>query len=433
MVATDKSNDIFLRSYVGGVLIFLYGLVWLAAALAGYLVAEPLFGSGDSLAAGLITATWAAALAGAMGGVTAMLTRLYKHLSIRQDFLEQSPLFYFLEPITGLIAGVLSLFIITIPGVLIVDFMSDLNSLIEKFSMSALNPILANLMTNLAEVSATSAFIAIYLLLAWSAGFYQQVGIEKLQAVTRRLIPTSPAEALETPTESAENDPLYFKVLYQQRRQMIRWSFTWGIFILLYGVAWLVGLLLSYLLVSPNSSNPTVSLVLAAWPVAAAGGCGGVFNIFYDLYDHVSVKQDFHRQHLMSYLVQPVVGFMLGVVIYLILATGYLTLTALANPEGAPAVVDSQAVIMAQLVVGWIAGFRQQMVAGILQGIIGGVLALFRKILAYLNPKNLFDKTKRPALQAETQEAQEASIFFQALNEAASARRGGRDRAQDSE
>jgi hypothetical protein len=259
------------------------------------------------------------------------------------------------------------------------------------------------------------------------------VGIEKLQGLTRRFSSTGEAEKVETAAEGDENAPLLFKVLYQQRRQMVRWSFTWGIFILLYGVAWLAGLLLSYLLVSPNSSNPTVSLALAAWPAAAAGGCGGVFNIFYDLYDHVSVKQDFHRQHLMSYLVQPIVGFMLGVVIYLILATGYLTTKAIANPEGAPPVVDSQTVIMAQVVVGWIAGFRQQMVAGILQGIIGGVIALFRKILAFFNPKNLLDATRRQELQAEAQEAQEASIFFEALNEAASSRRGEPDRAKASE
>ena len=62
---------------------------------------------------------------------------------------------------------------------------------------------------------------------------------------------------------------------------------------------------------------PVPGLVfLAALPVAAAGGLDGVVNLFKELYEHVSVAQDFHRQQVMSYLVQPVIGFILGLAMY---------------------------------------------------------------------------------------------------------------------
>ena len=119
---------------------------------------------------------------------------------------------------------------------------------------------------------------------------------------------------------------------------------------------------------------------------------GGVCSLWYDLYWHVSVKQDFHRQHLMSYLVRPIIGFVFGFVMYFLLASGYLTF---ASEDGEPRVVDSATVIMVQLLLGWIAGFRQQTVSDSVQGLIQELVSLFKRAVRLLNPVTWFKKAQQ--------------------------------------
>jgi hypothetical protein len=62
---------------------------------------------------------------------------------------------------------------------------------------------------------------------------------------------------------------------------------------------------------------------------------------------------------LMWYLVQPVVGAVLGAVIYMLLASGYFSVQRLFNPQETSRVIEAPAIIMIQLALGWVVGFRQ--------------------------------------------------------------------------
>jgi hypothetical protein len=414
-VAAREANNLFRRSYIRGLVVFVYGLIWLAAFWAGQLLGDRWLGVAEGLPAALMAATWSAALAGGIGGTTGMLSRLYRHVSIRQDFLEQSVLLYFIQPVTGLVLGILSLYFITIPGALIVDFLGNLIELINNFSLARVTVPFTDAVASLGELSASGTFVALSILLAWTAGFYHTQGSARLKSLLKRPGAGAASETAALPAAAIDEDsPLFFKRWTQQRRLMMRWTFTWGLFILFYGLGWLlVGLLMGYLLsrdqllAISETGSITSRLLLASWPAAIAGGLGGVFSLFYDLYQHVSVKQDFDRQHLMSYLVQPVTGFVFGWVVYLILATGYLAIAGVFSQEAGAA----PTLLAAQLVLGWIAGFRQHVTAELIEGMVRGILAFFKSVAAFFNPKNLFDKTKRQERLAEAREGRQQSIF----------------------
>ena len=391
MVGSTAGQNLFRKSYTRGLILFFYGLLWLIATLAAYIGLDSLFSAGSS---SLVMATWAAALAGGLGGATAMLSRLYRHVSIEQDILEQSVLSYLIQPVIGLIAGVLVLYIVSIPIALVINFVVSREILF-------------------ADILASSSFTATQMLLAWIAGFYQRRGLDKIRSMTRssgkekQLAPVKQTEELD------EDAPFYFKAWFQRHRQMIRWSYTWGVFLFAYAIVWLVGLVVLFLAtegiaasLESSSQTAATSLILAAWPAAAAGALGGVCSLLYDLYRHVSIEQDFHRQHLMSYLVQPIVGLVFGLIIYLLLASGYLVITA---ERGSTGVVDSPTVIMIQMLLGWIAGFRQQYITDWTQALIQHLVSLVKSMLAVLHPRNWFNRASRD--EALTQVGQETDLF----------------------
>lgn len=66
--------------------------------------------------------------------------------------------------------------------------------------------------------------------------------------------------------------------------------------------------------------------ILPFWDTMVWGGIGGVVGALYSLYWHVAELQDFDRQYNMWYVVQPVMGAMLGAFIYLIVISGMLAM-----------------------------------------------------------------------------------------------------------
>lgn len=380
MLRANHTSDLFRQSYIRGLGIFFYGLIWLVVVLAGYPLLDSLFPTVSTLMMALLVATLSAALAGGLGGATAMLNRLYQHLSIEQDFQQQSLFSYLIQPVIGLVVGILALYFVAILGAVIVNF-----AVFRQFL--------------LAEILASPTFTAIQILLAWIAGFYQQRGLDKIKALTQRKDDDEQKGGSRALNIVDEDEPMFYKAWFLYQRQMIRWSYTWGVFLLIYGLLWLVGFVAVFFMTGgifsnlhANSQTGAASLILAAWPVAAAGGLGGVCSLWYDLYWHVSVKQDFHRQHLMSYLVRPIIGFVFGLVIYFLLASGYL---ARFSEDGFPKVVDSTKIIMVQLILGWIAGFRQQTVGGLVQGLIQQLVSLFKRAIRLLNPMTWFNKAQK--------------------------------------
>ncbi len=160
------------------------------------------------------------------------------------------------------------------------------------------------------------------------------------------------------------------KTMLVRRRNLKRWSYSWGSFVFGYAVIWLVLFILAIVFtgninsVVGNFAGESGGLAAArsAWYSALAGGIGGIIGILYSLYWRVAVKQNFDRQYIMYYLVQPIMGFMLGAVTHLIITAGFLTF----NAAGA----SSQITVILQMVIGFIAGFRQRVVYEMIDRIV---------------------------------------------------------------
>lgn len=102
------------------------------------------------------------------------------------------------------------------------------------------------------------------------------------------------------------------------------------------------------------------------WATFVWGGIGGVVGSMFILWTHVSERQDFERQHVMWYVAQPIMGLILGGVIFLIINTGLLSL------QGGQAAAESlrSEVQLFPALIAFIAGFRPQFVFGLLIKII---------------------------------------------------------------
>jgi hypothetical protein len=200
---------------------------------------------------------------------------------------------------------------------------------------------------------------------------------------------------------------------------MIRWSLTWGLAVFFYGLVWLAGLIAIFLLSgslfpTPEGSHPPlINLLAAGWPAVVAGGIGGVVGMLNHLYRRVSFDQDFDRQHVMSYVILPIAGSIMGGIMYLFIASGYLSLHSVFAEAGAPPVVDSPTVIAIYIILGWLAGFNQQSLDGLIRRLIQAVIAFFRFCLGLLSFKLLWDRAARDEALAEVSQQRE---LFQPLD-----------------
>lgn len=117
-----------------------------------------------------------------------------------------------------------------------------------------------------------------------------------------------------------------------------------------------------------GSEQPSEGLVTAVgfWSTIAWGGIGGVMGALFTLWMHISERQDFERQHTMWYIVQPILGIILGGVIFLILYTGLLSLQG--GELAARSLAETPQLLPALLA--FIAGFRPQFLFDLLTKII---------------------------------------------------------------
>ncbi|GAB4427653.1 MAG: hypothetical protein Kow0031_07710 [Anaerolineae bacterium] len=385
MSESSERDAIFRYSYSRGTVLLLYALGWLAASVGGYVLLDATFAAGGGLAANLLFAAGAAGLAGGVGGATALLTNLSRHVAAEQNLQEQPLGYYWVMPVLGLVAGLLTLLLIAIPAQLIINFATTGQLVLDT-------------------TFATATFTALQMVIAWTGGFYQQRGIKRLRAALKL---DSPAPASRQKIDP--NDPLAWKEWYKYRVEVIRWSYTWGLLALGYNVLWLAGALASLLLLGQTALlNPeavatetTVAVVLAAWPAVVAGALGGVVAALYRLYRSVSHTQDFDRQDLMFYLVQPPVGAVFGGVIYFLVASGYFSLSPVFSPGVEPTIVDSPTVVMIQMALGWLVGFRQEAVNQLTLKLVADIVRFFRVASKFLNPKVWFNQAERNAIWAE--------------------------------
>ncbi len=169
------------------------------------------------------------------------------------------------------------------------------------------------------------------------------------------------------------------RTILERRKNIDRWTgrLAWGIFI--YDILWIC--VLFYLVFLFNSETVLINalnmpetltakdvLVLdnltRLWATLLWGAIGGVINGFYGLYKHVSQKQDFDKRYMMWYIAQPVIGFLLGGIIHLILGTGVLSSTGLTMAG------EEVEVPLFPSLVACIAGFRQEFVLQLIDVLI---------------------------------------------------------------
>ncbi|MFC1975241.1 hypothetical protein ACFLXQ_02455 [Chloroflexota bacterium] len=276
---------------------------------------------------------------GGPGGVIGILYSLYWHVVIQRDFVRQHMMYYLVQPIIGFVLGAMVYLTITT-----IFFLFE--SVVHQAPSN--------------DILASPTIIATQVLFGWMAGFRQRFVLEMIERIGQR--PTQETEE-DDKTETSTTTKQFEKVLppiTTEGSNTSDSSYTWGLFVFFYASVWLIvfiaGLLFRDQLSALGGTSTTTDAIQTGWLTAIAGGVGGVIRILHKLSWHVSLKQDFDRRYTMYYLVEPVLGFLLGAVVYFIISAGFLTFA------GPTDVLASPATITIQIVFGWVVGFRQRYV-----------------------------------------------------------------------
>jgi hypothetical protein len=218
--------------------------------------------------------------------------------------------------------------------------------------------------------------------------------------------------SLETPRQfdEAEYRVARVRAMLERKRNISRWSLIYGYPVLLYQVVWFLLLLGSLLfdhslavfianlteVTFSDMASLSMEHIFPLWNTMAWGGIGGVVGSLYSLYWHAAVEQDFDKQYLMWYIVQPIMGVILGGIVYLIIGSGFMSVQVLAGQatdvSGAAQSMASPAIKAFHSVVACVAGFRQRFVYEMLD-----------KVVQVLTPKPK-TKAEREAEEKEKEE-----------------------------
>jgi hypothetical protein len=218
---------------------------------------------------------------------------------------------------------------------------------------------------------------------------------------------------IETPRQFDQAEYRVAKVMamLERKKNSGRWSVTYGYPVFLYDLAWFLLLLGSLLfdhslavfianitgMTFADLASLSMEHIFPLWNTMAWGGIGGVVGSLYSLYWHAAVEQDFDKQYVMWYIVQPIMGMILGGIVYLIVASGFMSVQVLAGQaadvsEAARQSMTNPAVKAFHSAVAVVAGFRQRF-----------VFELLDKIVQVLTPKPK-TKAEREAEAAEKSE-----------------------------
>ena len=196
--------------------------------------------------------------------------------------------------------------------------------------------------------------------------------------------------SIETPRQfdEAEYRVARVRAMLERKKNSGRWSVAYGYPVLLYDLAWFLLLLGSLLFdhslavyvanmtgtTFADMASLSMEQIFPLWNTMAWGGIGGVVGSLYSLYWHAAVEQDFDKQYLMWYIVQPIMGVILGGIVYLVIAAGFISIQVLAAQaptvgEAAQAMANP-AVKAFHSVVACVAGFRQRFVYEMLDRVV---------------------------------------------------------------
>jgi hypothetical protein len=160
------------------------------------------------------------------------------------------------------------------------------------------------------------------------------------------------------------------RTMLNRRRKLSRASYGGtGFFVLFYGIIsvflaiWGIFFGLSSPFVNSLPAGELGFVFQAIFMSGMAGLLGGAVEILWRLYYRVSIKQDFDPQYLMYYIVKPILGFVLGLIMYFLVAVG-TTITASTNVAGETTLpmVEATTGFVLTMLLGFVAGYRQESV-----------------------------------------------------------------------
>jgi hypothetical protein len=162
------------------------------------------------------------------------------------------------------------------------------------------------------------------------------------------------------------------QTLVTWRRNVNRWSSTYGWGIFVYEVVWIGALALGVLtakgaeefVTRAVESVPAIGGLSRLWSTMLWGGLGGVIGAFYSLYWHVAKVKDFDKKYTLWYVVQPVIGLLLGSLVHLLFGSGVLT------GQGVNQRDQSAIVRLFPYAVACVAGFRQRAVLEMMDRVV---------------------------------------------------------------
>lgn len=125
-------------------------------------------------------------------------------------------------------------------------------------------------------------------------------------------------------------------------------------------VAWI-----AFLLGVPPASA-SVGWAVLFISTLAWGGIGGATAAMWSLYYHISVQRDYEPIENLWYYTQPLIGMVLGGIVFLIMGSGFLVVQA--TPTAGDAAIGARLV---PAVIAVIAGFRQTVVLDMIERIVG--------------------------------------------------------------
>jgi hypothetical protein len=173
---------------------------------------------------------------------------------------------------------------------------------------------------------------------------------------------------IDTPEEfgNAEYRVMQVAIAVERRRQSRQQGRTLGPWLLFYLAFWLVafaaGLIYAnqataYVRLLGQFSESQVSNLTPALMTMLWGGIGGAVAGLYALWYHIADRQDFNRTYSMWYYIQPLMGLVLGAIMFLILAGGFLIVQV--DITGPNASTGAQLI---PYLVAVLAGFKQDFV-----------------------------------------------------------------------
>lgn len=170
------------------------------------------------------------------------------------------------------------------------------------------------------------------------------------------------------------------KAMLNRVQQSAEWGPHYGPRILIYEVLWLAFLgFFAVITLIPNtglsrwvayllgSGTATVELnwVMMLISTVCWGGIGGVTGALWSLHYHVSVRRDFDRAENLWYFVQPIMGMVLGAMVYLIIGAGFLVVQV--DLSAADAAFGAR---LLPATIALVVGFRQNVVLDMIDRIV---------------------------------------------------------------